>query len=247
MFTQIFLVLFGILLPLAGTAIGAGAAWLIPGGKNAALRKCLYGFAAGVMLASMVWSLLIPALERGQAPTPVFAGMMSGILFFLLSEEVFDRLGTRKLFSGKQKMIFAVTLHNVPEGMAVGVAFARALAEPDATSGALLLSIGIALQNLPEGSIISAPLIAAGKSKGKAFKKGVLSGVVEPIGAVSALILTGLIDGLLPFILSFAAGAMLYVVADELIPSLSGKGKKEGLFALGIGFVLMMAMDVIFS
>ena len=248
MLAMIFLVILGILLPLLGTALGAGAVWFLPKGTSRAAEKSLYGFAAGVMLASMVWSLLIPALDRGRTPAPVLLGFLSGILLFLLSDYLFERIGEKRLFSGKSKMIFAVTLHNLPEGMAVGVAFARALAEPDfAVSGAFLLSIGITLQNLPEGSIISAPLAAMGKSKLHAFGKGVLSGIVEPAGAVAALLLTRLVDGLLPFILSFAAGAMLYVVADELIPSLSGKGKKTGLFSLGLGFVLMMAMDVIFA
>ena len=146
-------------------------------------------------------------------------------------------------------MIFAVTLHNLPEGMAVGVAFAGALADPAITfQSAMLLSVGITLQNLPEGSIISTPLSAIGNSKGKSFAAGALSGIVEPIGAVLALLLTQLIEGILPFVLSFAAGAMLYVVADELIPDLSSEnGKKAGLASLGAGFALMMAMDVIFS
>ncbi|MBE6713068.1 MAG: ZIP family metal transporter [Ruminococcaceae bacterium] len=249
MFTEIFLVLFGIFLPFFGTALGAGAVWLVPRRETDVLRKSLYGFAAGVMLASLVWSLLIPSLERSRTPTATILGFLGGIVFFLLSDSLFERAAKKNRFTGNQKMAFAVTLHNVPEGMAVGVAFARALTDPgSALDSAFLLSVGITLQNLPEGSIISAPLSALGKPKRRAFAAGVLSGVVEPVGALLALLLTSLIEGLLPFVLSFAAGAMLYVAADELIPSLDGdSGKKTGLFSLGLGFALMMAMDVIFG
>ena len=243
------LTVLGILLPFFGTVLGASAVWLMPRQENPSRRKLLYGFAAGVMLASLVWSLLIPALEQSATPIPVLLGFMGGICFFLVSDTLFERIAKTDFFTGKQKMIFAVTLHNLPEGMAVGVAFAGARSDPALTIGsAMLLSVGIALQNLPEGSIISAPLSVMGHRKGKAFLMGALSGVIEPLGAVSALCLTCLIEELLPFVLSFAAGAMLYVAADELIPGLSGgEGKKAGLFALGAGFSLMMAMDVIFG
>ena len=238
----------GILLPFLGTSLGSASVWLVQFGGQKALRKIFYGFAAGVMLASLVWSLLLPALEL-DSPLVTIYGFSAGICFFLLCESLFDRVLTKEPLSGTKKMIFAVTLHNLPEGMAVGVALAGALGEGGlAMEGALLLSVGIALQNLPEGSIISTPLSAIGIRKRKAFGIGVLSGIVEPVGAVLALLLTRLISGILPFVLSFAAGAMLYVVADELIPSLSqGSKKRLGIFSLGIGFSLMMAMDVIFG
>ena len=244
-----FLCILGIFLPFLGTALGAGSVWLIPFGGKHALRTIFYGFAAGVMLASLVWSLLLPALETGTSPFPAIGGFLAGMCFFLFCEAFFDRATQKKSGNGTRKMIFAVTLHNLPEGMAVGVALAGALgADGFGMEEALLLSLGIALQNLPEGSIISTPLAASGIKKKKAFGIGVLSGVVEPIGAVLALLLTRLVTGLLPFVLSFAAGAMLYVAADELIPALSqGSGKRLGLLALGIGFTLMMAMDVIFA
>ena len=247
MFIKYLTVITGILLPFLGTVVGAGTVWLVPRSRGFSLRNALYGFAAGVMLASLVWSLLIPALDRGVGSS--LAGFLCGIGFFLLCDEFFQRTAKHHHYSGTQKMIFAVTLHNLPEGMAVGVAFAGALADPAITfQSAMLLSIGITLQNLPEGSIISTPLSAIGNKKGKAFAAGALSGIVEPIGAILALLLTRLIEGILPFILSFAAGAMLYVVADELIPDLSSeKEKKVGLASLGVGFALMMAMDVIFS
>lgn len=247
MLRNLFPTVLGILLPFLGTAIGAGTVWFVPPNKKHSLRCCLYGFASGVMLASLVWSLLIPALERHVFSA--LTGFLCGIGFFLLCDELFRRAAKQKRYTGTQKMIFAVTLHNLPEGMAVGVAFAGALADPAiAIQSAMLLSVGITLQNLPEGSIISTPLAAIGTPKRKAFAAGALSGVVEPLGAILALLLTQLIQGILPFILSFAAGAMLYVVADELIPDLAaGKGKQAGLLSLGIGFALMMAMDVIFS
>ena len=243
------LCIWGILLPFLGTSLGAGTVWLVRFGRQRSLRKIFYGFAAGVMLASLVWSLLIPALKLGSSPFTAVLGFFSGFCFFLLCESLFDRAVTKSPLSGTKKMIFAVTLHNLPEGMAVGVALAGALGGGGfAIESALLLSIGIALQNLPEGSIISTPLSAIGIPKRKAFGIGVLSGVVEPVGAVLALFLTRLIAELLPFVLSFAAGAMLYVVADELIPALSqGSKKRLGLLSLGIGFSLMMAMDVIFG
>ena len=244
-----FLCMLGIFLPFLGTALGAGAVWLVPFDAKLALRKIFYGFAAGVMLASLVWSLLLPALELGTSPLPAIAGFLAGVCFFLLCESLFARAAKKDGMTGTKKMIFAVTLHNLPEGMAVGVALAGAMGDGGlAMESAMLLSVGIALQNLPEGSIISTPLAASGTGKRKAFGIGVLSGVVEPIGAVLALFLTRLVTGLLPFVLSFAAGAMLYVVADELIPSLSqGSRKRTGLLALGGGFALMMAMDVIFG
>lgn len=249
MTTSDLLIPLGILLPFWGTALGAGAVWIVPRKEKAPLRKGLYGFAAGVMLASLVWSLLIPSIEQSDSVFPALTGFLSGVVFFLACEAFYGRADKKGLFSGKQKMIFAVTLHNLPEGMAVGVAFASALADPSVGMGsAMLLSVGIALQNLPEGSIVSAPLPLLGYSRKKAFGIGVLSGAVEPLGAVAALLITSWIEGLLPFVLSFAAGAMLYVAADELIPELQGEpGKKTGLLSLGIGFALMMAMDVIFG
>jgi len=247
MFQCIFLCTVGILLPLVGTTVGSASVWFVPGGGRRKIRTVLYGFAAGVMLASLVWSLLIPSLESVPSPLPAVVGFLSGNLFFVLCDFLFEKITVKGDFEGTKKMIFAVTLHNLPEGMAVGVALAGALGGHGMES-AMLLSVGIALQNLPEGSIISAPLSAGGMKKRSAFGVGVLSGVIEPVGALLSLWMTGLVKGLLPFVLSFAAGAMLYVAADELIPDLSaGEGKKQGLLALAAGFALMMSMDVIFG
>lgn len=244
-----YLTVLGILIPFFGTALGAGAVFILRSSPGERIRKILYGFAAGVMLASLVWSLLIPSLEMSKTPIPALVGFLFGMGFFILCERLSLAIKPLSRLSGKQKMIFAVTLHNLPEGMAVGIAFAGALTDPALSVGsAFVLAFGIALQNFPEGTIVSMPLSAAGISKKKAFFWGVLSGIVEPLGAVAALVLTRFVAVLLPYVLSFAAGAMLFVVADELIPALSvGRGKNRGLCALAFGFSIMMLMDVIFG
>ena len=243
-----FFLYLGILLPLFGTVLGAAAVFVLKRNASSSLTPLLYGFAAGVMLAALVWSLLIPALEKSDSPFPAAAGLLSGIAFFLLCDALCQKSpkGKRKAVD---RMFFAVTLHNLPEGMAVGVALAGAVMGTGVSlESALLLSLGIALQNIPEGAILSMPLGALEKSKTKAFGIGALSGVVEPLGALGALVLTATAQALLPFILSFAAGAMLYVIGDELIPCLGQDRQKSwGLMALGAGFCVMMLMDVIFS
>ena len=237
---EICFVLAGVLTPFIGTALGAAAVFFMQKRRADGLESLPYGFAAGVMLASLVWSLLMPALESARSPLPVCLGFVAGMGFFLLCDALLPPAG--------QRLFFAVTLHNLPEGMAVGVALASALAGSLDFGSALVLAFGIALQNLPEGAIISMPKVAEGSSRTRGFGSGVLSGVVEPIGALCALVITSLIRSLLPWVLSFAAGAMLYVVCDELIPAVcNSKKRKGGLLALGLGFCLMMLLDVLFS
>jgi ZIP family zinc transporter len=199
------------------------------------------------MIASSIWSLIMPALENAKSPFIVAFGFLAGICFFLLCDEFCSRSMHLDSLGAKGKMMLAVTIHNLPEGMAVGVAFAGALMGSSLSLGeAFLIAVGISLQNFPEGAILSMPLFHEKHTRKKAFYLGSLSGVVEPIGAVAAFFLTRFVAPVLPFILSFAAGAMIYVVADELIPSLkSGEKKEAGLFWLGLGFCTMMLMDVI--
>ena len=236
-----------LILPFLGTAIGSGTVFFFKKSVSKTADKILYGFAAGVMTASSVWSLLLPALELSDGVFEVAGGLFLGMAFFIVCDIISKTYNKAPFFNEKNKMLTAVTLHNLPEGMAVGVGLAAftqgAVLSP---IPALLLSIGISLQNFPEGAIISTPLHSIGLSKGKACLFGVLSGVVEPLGAVAAILLTGQIIALMPFVFAFAAGAMLYVVADELLPALSqGKGKAFGLFGFCIGFILMMSLDVL--
>ncbi len=233
----------GILLPFLGTSLGAGTVFFIKKGFGEKLKKCLFGFAAGVMIASSVWSLLIPSIELSPSPFPAVIGFLFGMGFFILCDKKQKNMAKKQVT--KKNLFFAVTLHNIPEGMAVGVAFAGAFGGSLSFAEAFLIAVGIALQNFPEGAILSTPLVASGIKKRKAAGFGVLSGTVEPVGAILALILTRFITFLLPYILSFAAGAMLFVVADELIPSLEGEKKEWGLFSFAIGFSLMMTMDVV--
>ncbi|MBR3837407.1 MAG: ZIP family metal transporter [Clostridia bacterium] len=241
------MILIGILLPFLGTALGAAAVFLFRGGMACSLKQGFFGFAAGVMTAAAVWSLLIPALDTGGV-FPAGAGLTIGYLLFLLGDVLLEnkkRMGKTAKDRGRI-LALAVTLHNIPEGMAVGVALAAAMGGSGSMAAALTLSLGIALQNLPEGAVISMPLASLGTKRIRAFFQGVVSGVVEPIGAVSAILLTTLILPALPFVLSFAAGAMLYVVAVELIPALSEGGEGwAGYASFLFGFTLMMLMDVI--
>lgn len=254
-------VILGIMLPFIGTILGASCVFFLKKNINNYTSKLLLGFAAGVMIAASIWSLLLPSIEMAQeqgviAWCPAAVGFIIGILFLLITNYFFNGLSCFSRYDnihGFKKimmMIFAVTLHNIPEGMAVGVVFAGVMTHNSmiTLAGAYSLSIGIAIQNFPEGAIISMPLKDKGVSRGKSFFLGVLSGVVEPIGAFITIILTNFVTKLLPYLLSFAAGAMIYVVVDELIPeSQDGEHSVFGLIGFMIGFVVMMILDVMFG
>ena len=251
----------GILIPFLGTVLGAACVLFLQKNLNRTVQRILTGFAAGVMTAASVWSLLIPALEQAQdtmrrlAFLPAAGGFLLGIFFLLLLDRMIPHLhmnsseaeGIHTKLSKSAMLILAVTLHNIPEGMAVGVMYAGFLAGNTqiTAASALALSLGIAIQNFPEGAIISMPLRAEGVRKGKAFGGGVLSGAVEPIGAVLTILAAQLVIPALPYLLSFAAGAMLYVVVEELIPEMSqGKHSNLGTVFFAVGFSVMMTLDV---
>lgn len=252
--------LFGLLLPLLGTTLGAAMVFVMRGEMKPRLQKALLGFASGVMIAASVWSLLIPAIDMaeeagGVAWLPAVIGFLLGMGFLLVLDSLIPHLhldsatpeGKRCRLSKSFMLILAVTLHNLPEGMAVGVVLAGMLSDNAAISaaGALTLAAGIAIQNFPEGAIISMPLVGTGISRRRAFCYGFLSGVVEPIGAAATLLLTSLVTPILPYILSFAAGAMIYVVVEELIPeSQSGEHSNIGTIGVALGFALMLLLDV---
>ena len=249
-----------LLVPLLGTTLGAAMVFLMRNEMNARLEKALLGFAAGVMIAASVWSLLIPSIdmaaEQGVIPwVPALVGFLLGIVFLLLIDTLTPHLhlasdkpeGVKSGFSKTTMMLLAVTIHNIPEGMAVGVVYAGYLSGNTTITamGAFALSLGIAIQNFPEGAIISMPLCAEGENKPRAFINGVLSGIVEPIGAALTILAAGFIVPALPYLLSFAAGAMLYVVVEELIPEMSqGKHSNIGTVLFAVGFSLMMVLDV---
>lgn len=249
-----------LLVPLLGTTLGAAMVFLMRKEMNARLEKALLGFAAGVMIAASVWSLLIPSIDMAAEQgviswVPALVGFLLGIIFLLLIDTLTPHLhlasdqpeGVKNGFSKTTMMLLAVTIHNIPEGMAVGVAFAGAtMGNTGITmAGALALAVGIAIQNFPEGAIISMPLRGEGMSRTKAFVCGVLSGIVEPIGALITILLTSRIRPALPYFLSFAAGAMIYVVVEELIPeSQNGEHTNIGTIGVAIGFALMMVLDV---
>ena len=253
-------VFIGILIPFLGTTLGASCVLFMKRALGDLVQRALTGFAAGVMTAASVWSLLIPAMEQSTSLgtlsfLPAFVGFWVGILFLLALDHLIPHLhagstqaeGPKTSLRRTTMMVLAVTLHNIPEGMAVGVMYAGFLSESAeiTAAGALALSLGIAIQNFPEGAIISMPLRAEGESKGRAFLGGVLSGVVEPIGAVLTVLAARCIVPLLPYLLSFAAGAMLYVVAEELIPEMSqGRHSNVGTLLFACGFSLMMVLDV---
>lgn len=250
----------GLLIPFIGTTLGSSMVFFMKDKMNPKLEKILMGFAAGVMVAASIWSLLIPAinmaLEQGTIGwLPATIGFLLGVLFLLLLDSVIPHLhikslepeGIKSNFKKTTMMVLAVTLHNIPEGMAVGVALAGAIVGNSGITlaAALALSIGIAIQNFPEGAIISMPLKAEGKSKKKAFLYGTLSGIVEPIGGAITILLTSLVVPILPYLLSFASGAMMYVVVEELIPeSQHGKHSNLGTIGFSIGFIIMMILDV---
>ena len=250
----------GILIPFLGTSLGAGCVFFLKNSLRDGIQRALTGFAAGVMVAASVWSLLIPAMEQAAdlgrlAFFPAAAGFWLGILFLLLLDHLIPHLhqnslqaeGPKSQLQRTTMMVLAVTLHNIPEGMAVGVVYAGYLAGTAQITAAraLALSLGIAIQNFPEGAIISMPLRAEGMKKGRAFWGGVLSGIVEPIGAVLTILAAGIVVPALPYLLSFAAGAMLYVVVEELIPEMSqGQHSNVGTVFFAVGFSVMMVLDV---
>ena len=253
-------VIIGILIPFLGTTLGSACVFFMKKSLGDKVQRALAGFAAGVMVAASVWSLLIPSIEQSEAMgklsfLPAFAGFWGGILFLLALDHLIPHLhvgseqaeGLKSKLGRTTMMVLAVTLHNIPEGMAVGVMYAGDLAGSTqiTAASALALSIGIAIQNFPEGAIISMPLRAEGEKKGKAFLGGVLSGVVEPIGAALTIIAARFIVPALPYLLSFAAGAMIYVVVEELIPEMSqGKHSNIGTVFFAVGFSVMMVLDV---
>ena len=266
-------IIIGILVPFLGTSLGAALVFLLKKEIKPIVQKILLGFASGVMIAASVWSLLIPAIEMAEqqnkiAWIPASVGFILGTVILIVVNNVAERLENKikieRMFSRKKlgtpekevskeklkstsMLVLAVTLHNIPEGMAVGVAFAGLLtcSIGVTVAGAFALAIGIAIQNIPEGAIISMPLHSSGKGKFKSFVGGVLSGVVEPIGAIITIMLTQIVVPILPYLLSFAAGAMIYVVVAELIPeSQSDKRTNSATIAVAIGFVIMMLLDV---
>ena len=253
-------ILLGIMIPFIGTTLGSAMVFFMKKEMNVRLQKMLLGFASGVMIAASVWSLLIPAIDMSEQAggiswMPPAVGFLFGMGFLLVLDTLIPHLhfteekpeGVPSQLKKTTMLVLAVTLHNIPEGMAVGVTFAGVMTENSVISlaGALALSIGIAIQNFPEGAIISMPLCSLGVSKKRAFLYGVLSGLVEPVGAMLTILLTGIIVPFLPYFLSFAAGAMIYVVVEELIPE-SQMGEHTNIATIGVavGFTLMMVLDV---
>jgi ZIP family zinc transporter len=256
-------VIIGLLMPFAGTVLGAAMVFLLKDEMAPRLQKLLLGFASGVMLAASVWSLLIPSIgmaeEQGHVAAwlPASVGFLGGIAFLLLLDSIIPHLhlhagepeGIKTKLKKTTMLVFAVTLHNIPEGMAVGVVLAGAAEGVSRLSfaSAMALSAGIAIQNFPEGAIVSMPLRGAGQSRKRAFVSGVLSGVVEPVAGMMTLLLITVTLPVLPYLLAFAAGAMVYVVVEELIPEAqSGRHSNIATIGAGLGFVLMMILDVAF-
>lgn len=250
----------GLLIPFVGTTVGAACVFFLKSDISPRLQKIFMGFAAGVMIAASVWSLLIPAMEMCEdmermSFLPALTGFLAGVFCLLLTDTFLPHLhvgsdkpeGVKSGFGKTALLMMAVTIHNLPEGAACGAIFAGVL-NGDGTvtmAGAITLAIGIAIQNFPEGAIISMPLCSEGKSKFKSFLLGTLSGAVEPIGALLAILLANIVTPILPYMLAFAAGAMIYVVTDELIPGTSeGEHSNAGILALAVGFALMMVLDV---
>lgn len=253
-------IILGVFIPLIGTTLGSACVFFLKGEIGDKLQKVLLGFAAGVMVAASVWSLLIPAMDMSVdmgklSFLPALIGFLLGMGFLLVMDSVIPHMhvgsdepeGTKSKLQKTTMLLLAVAIHNFPEGAACGAIFAGVLTgKTDVTmAGAIALSIGIAIQNIPEGAIISMPLRSHGVSKGKSFLYGVMSGVVEPIGAILAIMLASLVTPILPYMLSFAAGAMIYVVVEELIPETSeGAHSNLGTIAFAIGFSIMMVLDV---
>lgn len=253
-------VILGLTIPFLGTTLGSAMVFLIRKEMSKKIEKLLLGFASGVMIAASIWSLIIPSIEMAEeqgeiAFVPAAIGVLLGVVFLLLLDSLIPHLhlktekpeGIKSKLKKTTMLILAVTLHNIPEGMAVGVVFAGFLVGNTGITilGAFALVLGIAIQNFPEGAIISMPLKQEGISKTRAFLYGTLSGIVEPIGAVITILLTNAVVPILPYILSFAAGAMIYVVVEELIPeSQAGEHSNIGTIGVAIGFVIMMILDV---
>ena len=253
-------ILLGLLIPFVGTTLGAAMVFLMKNKLNKKVEKVLLGFASGVMVAASVWSLLIPSIDMAKeqniiAWLPATVGFTLGIVFLLILDNIIPHLhikskepeGLKSKLGKSAMMVLAVTLHNIPEGMAVGVTLAGAISGNSTITmmGAIALSIGIAIQNFPEGAIISMPLKEEGNTKSKSFIYGTLSGIVEPIFGGLTILLTSLVVPILPYLLSFAAGAMIYVVVEELIPeSQVGKHSNLGTIGFACGFILMMILDV---
>lgn len=248
-------------IPFLGTTLGAAMVFFMRKEMNQKMEKLLLGFASGVMIAAAVWSLLLPAIEMSEEQggiewLPAAVGFLLGMGFLLLLDSVVPHLhmdsekpeGIKSSLKKTTMLVFAVTLHNLPEGMAVGVTVAAAMLSEDVTAaiaGAVVLAVGIAIQNFPEGAIISMPLRSAGASRGKAFWYGFLSGIVEPVGAIFTILLASRVVPILPYLLAFAAGAMIYVVVEELIPEAQGgEHTNAGTIGAALGFVLMMVLDV---
>ncbi len=257
-------ILIGILLPLLGTSLGAACVYAMKKEMNKTVNKILLGFASGVMIAAAIWSLIIPAIEMSGnmgkfSFVPAAVGVMGGVMFLFSLDKVIPHIhvdsdkpeGTNKYNLKKTtKLILAVALHNLPEGMAVGIVFASIMngSSTMTIASAFALSIGIAIQNFPEGAIISMPLKSEGLSKNKSFLYGVLSGVVEPIGAAITILFSSTFTPIMPYLLSFAAGAMIFVVVEELIPQAAGDSNSDiSAIAFSIGFVIMMILDVALS
>ena len=256
-------VIMGLLIPFVGTAAGAACVFFLKKDLKEGIQRTLTGFAAGVMVAASIWSLIVPAIEQSSdkgrfAFLPAFIGFWLGILFLLLLDHIIPHLhvhinqveGPKSKLTRTVMLVLAVTLHNIPEGMAVGVVYAGLMngSAHITAGGALALALGIAIQNFPEGAIISMPLFSEGKSKPKSFVLGVLSGAVEPVFGGLTVLIAGLVVPAMPYLLSFAAGAMIYVVIQELIPA-SQSNKKKDLMALFsiLGFVVMMLLDISFN
>ncbi len=250
----------GLMIPLIGTSAGGACVFFMRRGLNIKIQKALTGFAAGVMVAASVWSLILPAMEQSEdmgrlSFLPAFIGFWLGILFLLILDHIIPHLhlnaesseGPASHLARTTMMVLAVVLHNIPEGMAVGVVYAGYMTGSAEISagGALALSLGIAIQNFPEGAIISMPLYAAGRSKLRSFGDGVLSGVVEPLAGLLTVLAAQAIVPVMPYLLSFAAGAMIYVVVEELIPEMAeGEHSHVGVLLFAAGFSVMMALDV---
>ncbi|MBR1598451.1 MAG: ZIP family metal transporter [Lachnospiraceae bacterium] len=250
----------GLLIPFLGTSLGAFCVFFMKKDLSDHVKKILTGFAAGVMVAASIWSLIMPAMEQSEDKgklsfMPALVGFWIGIVFLLAVDSFTPHLhissdeveGVKTRLNRTTMMVLAVAIHNIPEGMAVGVVFAGWMAGSSHITmmGALALSIGIAIQNFPEGAIVSMPLALEGHSKKKSFVYGVLSGAVEPLAAVLTILLSSIIIPALPYLLSFAAGAMMYVVVEELIPEMAeGEHSNVGTIAFSVGFTLMMVLDV---
>ena len=253
-------VFFGLMIPFLGTSLGAACVYILKENVSEKVERMLTGFAAGVMVAASIWSLLIPALEEAAnlgrlSFMPAAIGFWLGILFLLAIDHLTPHLhvhetapeGPHSSLKNQTLMMLAVTIHNIPEGMAIGAVYAGYLYGMSGltASAALALSLGIAIQNFPEGAIISMPLRSEGKKRSRAFAGGVLSGAVEPVGALLTIFAAGLFVPVMPYLLSFAAGAMIYVVVEELIPEMSeGKHSNIGVIMFALGFTVMMALDV---